>query len=203
MKTAFADAARLIAGCITAAILTGCATTPEESAVKRYEAMELPRETQDIEKLEDLDLQSMASDPRYKDLAVYRIKVLPALSTNQRIYRLHLFMPSGPALWVARDRKTFGKKINEEVVVLSAEETHRLFDVIRTSGVLDASGRCARLSDGNGGSSRLVLDGVMLSFDMTIDGDYRASECSYGLGAPVETVAKAFAELNGDALIEE
>ena len=187
--------------CLAAA---ACGSNPEKSAIARYEAMDLPIEMDDMEKLEELALEAMASNPRFSDMAVYRIKVLPALSTDQRIYRLHLFMPSGPALWVARDREAFGKKIKEETVVLDAEQTRYLFDVINASGVLGVEGRCPALTDAGGqGNSKLVLDGVMLSFDMTIKGDYRYSECSLGLGAPVEAVAEAFAYINGESLVED
>ncbi len=188
--------------------VSACGTSPEKSLRAKYEAMTFPVEANDFDALGEPDLKAMAADPLYADMAVYRVKVLPSLSTHQRAYRLHLFLPSGPALWVARERKAFGKKIKEETRTLTAAETQSLLDVIKSAGLIDANGRCAvenalTRTEGDRVLSTVTVDGTDLEFEMMIRGQNRHSQCTMGYGSGVEQVAKAFAAMNGDELASD
>lgn len=184
-------------------LAAACGTTPEENLIAKHDAMSFPLEQQDFNQLGEPDLAAMARDPAYEDLAIYRVKVLPALATDQRIYRMHLFLPSGPSLWVARERENFKKKFDEAKRTLTPSETQAILDAVKTWGLLDANGRCKALEPRPGQPKAVDINGTTLVFEVAIQGHYRRSECQLGLGSTVEEVAKVFAAMNGDELVRD
>ena len=184
--------------------LASCASDSHKSLTAKYRAMDFPIQANDLDQLNEPDFVVMAQDRTFEDMAVYRVKVLPADATNQRVYRLHLFLPSGPALWVSKSRDRFGKRFDENTEMLNSIQTQALLDVVNSSGVMSEDGRCTALDQWRreGGEQRTAvhLNGVMLSFDMVIRGQVVQSECALGIPAPVAEVAEAFARANGEKL---
>ena len=149
-----------------------------------------------------MDLTKIAASSEFFDHIIYRARILPTTGHDQRVYRLHLYAPKGPAVWVAKTRTSKSEPLIETQKMISADQTNDLMQAIRETKIFQAEGKCPpryQLQPDGRRTPILQLNDIIADVEMVYRGRHFQARCSMGRLSPVDAVVREFVALNGDA----